>query len=1087
MKKISWILVFTFMINLFAITVHADSSVPNGSNSLQIVGDSLISSAELSQKNVHKEHYTALPENGTVDDLSGQINWSIVGNPEGVALLSCGGSKNNEVDIILYKDKLNVTTFVLKAVSPSHGTYEKTITIERNKASAISSFNITPVAGSDAMELRVNGKDSYYASFTVLNKTGMKLSYDFSIIDSSFPAEDVTSSDYNVSLLAPVSGVTVEKDNNVNNRFHIKIDRGALTASSGTFTVNLTGETVNGVSYSKKLIFDFSVYGQYGSFYNGWELDVRPVTNSDFYVLQPSGSTFINMEAVAKYNGEVLDNAEIIWSLVDNSDPKISISSNGIVSALPGAGEGKVTVQASVFSGISFATDTYDIYLVSQTTHYVDVSILDSGKKVSVEKPESGLISVPLVGKVYLNGTLVEDKNVSYTITPSNSGISVSNGKLNISNGAESGTYKITASVQGVVSSVANEAILVLYDKDDLDPLADYSIDLQLQKTVIDIPLNGKPDNTINVSVTVKKDGATVSLPYSISLHEGDVNGVSLSGNKLKVSSNAQDGFYTIVAKLDADQSIVVSKTVYVRQKAVGSSGWIILTDAVDDDLDEIIIPASGKKHIVLDSIVRSGGEAVDQPVSYALESQYTGVSIVDNIVIVDSTALAGTVKVVVSLVNNPNVKNVIEINLTGGSGRTDNYSIQVRIDTAYFTVNVPRQSEPNLNIPFIVLVRNNGIVDPNKEYEVSLSPQGTGISISGNNIIVTPNAKPGTYNIVAKLKDDSNINHAASFKLVDPNENSNIKALFLITPDELIIPQKGSYTVDFDYTVSLNGKQLEKEPVIWELLTLKDGITLSDEGKLTIAASTLPGEIWVRIKLKSDTAITTMKKIMIKVQSTNVQIPATIKITGFKDDNAQNKQIQLTKNSGDVITLKVKTFDDKGVEIFGSQVKMYLKTPVAGITVTEGTMFNEFDLYANGIYTDKQITLVAASVYNENVKVEIPVTIKKPADVNAYLSFEKNAIVRKDTFGVQAIVANNNPTKSINVVLVIALYQNNKMIDIKYFSQTIEKASTLTFRDKVVLPADVSGLTVKAFICQGDSSSTTGRLLTEPIVMVHD
>lgn len=165
----------------------------------------------------------------------------------------------------------------------------------------------------------------------------------------------------------------------------------------------------------------------------------------------------------------------------------------------------------------------------------------------------------------------------------------------------------------------------------------------------------------------------------------------------------------------------------------------------------------------------------------------------------------------------------------------------------------------------------------------------------------------------------------------------------------------------------------------------------------------------------------------------------------------------------------------------------MYLKTPVAGITVTEGTMFNEFDLYANGIYTDKQITLVAASVYNENVKVEIPVTIKKPADVNAYLSFEKNAIVRKDTFGVQAIVANNNPTKSINVVLVIALYQNNKMIDIKYFSQTIEKASTLTFRDKVVLPADVSGLTVKAFICQGDSSSTTGRLLTEPIVMVHD
>ena len=61
---------------------------------------------------------------------------------------------------------------------------------------------------------------------------------------------------------------------------------------------------------------------------------------------------------------------------------------------------------------------------------------------------------------------------------------------------------------------------------------------------------------------------------------------------------------------------------------------------------------------------------------------------------------MAGRVSVDVSLVNNPSVKNTINLTLSGGSGVQDNYSIQVKIDSSMTTVNIPRQAEPDLSIP---------------------------------------------------------------------------------------------------------------------------------------------------------------------------------------------------------------------------------------------------------------------------------------------------------------------------------------------------------------------------------------------------
>ena len=1085
-KRIALLVLFCFIFNF--IFVFADTTIPIGSNKLKLIGATTINGNALSEKNVHKEHFTVLPEAGTINDLGGQVNWSIVGNDEGIVLLTSGGSKNNEADVVIYRDKLKASSFTIRAVSPTHGTCERTVNIERNKVSAIKNFNIKPVLDTDAVYLSSVGSNSYSGVINMEGEQSLLLSYDLELLDSSFPVEDVTPDNFSVSINGLANGITVSKDEVKSNRFNISIDRGQLVSNSLNFAIRLNGSTKNGIAFDKTLNYSLEVTGIVGVDSNKYDLSISPSDSKRIHVINPTSSTYINMDSIFKLNGRTSP-IDINWSII-TEDPAISISMNGLVTIGSGANVGKVTVKATAMFPppvpLEEVSDTYDIYLVKESDYYVDLSFNSDLVEKSIQKGSSA-ITIPMTTIVGMNLVNDNSKTVSYNITPFSAGISLTDGALVLQPYTQAGVYKITASVNGEINSYSNELILYVYEESELDPDATYTIKLSPNKAYENIPLSGEANKTITFDTKVLKDGALVQLPFILSMKDGPSTGVSLSGNTLTIGNNANAGYYTIVASLRDFPSIKVSKTIYVNKVNVEAGGWLILTDVLDEDISNIIIPSSGRLNVVMNTIVRKNGLDSDQPVKYSLSANQQGISLVNDILIIESTALAGQVSVDVSLINNPSVKNTINLTLSGGSGVQDNYSIQVRIDSSMTTVNIPRQAEPDLSIPFMVLIRNNGIIDDSKTANVSLSPIGEGIRIEKNNVIITSNAKAGNYNVVAKLSDNPNINHSATITLKDPNANSNIKALYIVAPDEIVIPQRSSFLTPLNYRVSLNGETLDKEPVTWELLTPKDGVTLSRIGELTIDSTTTPGEVWIRIRLESDNAITTTKRIKILSLQSSSELPDKFIVTGFVNDNANNKELQTTNMSGNKMTLKVKTLNEFDEEIFGSAVKMYLKSDVDGVTIKDGTFFNSFDVYANGILTNKEVVLVVESIYSESIKTEIPCIIKRPLTLNSYITFEKSELIKKDTFGVKAIVANNDLKNKKNVVLVIAMYKKNQLIGLESVSEVIDAKKTKEFRGKIILPSDLQDITVKAFICEGNSEFTAGKILGNPIIMKNN
>ena len=113
--------------------------------------------------------------------------------------------------------------------------------------------------------------------------------------------------------------------------------------------------------------------------------------------------------------------------------------------------------------------------------------------------------------------------------------------------------------------------------------------------------------------------------------------------------------------------------------------------------------------------------------------------------------------------------------------------------------------------------------------------------------------------------------------------------------------------------------------------------------------------------------------------------------------------------------------------------------------------------------------------------EVEFKVIIKKQGDLTAFLSFNKDVLNPNEAIGVEVMLSNSGKDPK-RAVLLLVVYNGDKMIDIKEKTITVEKSKTISDELLTMLPRDVSKVTVKAFLTEGNDSLTATRNIAAPI-----
>ncbi len=178
-----------------------------------------------------------------------------------------------------------------------------------------------------------------------------------------------------------------------------------------------------------------------------------------------SGSTFIDL-GVALTDQHPLpyssNGVSLSWSL-EGAVEGIEIDTDGVLKVSTAAAEfisGELTVKVTVTAteGEISVSDTIDVVISREESVASTVEILDAeGNAVvdpqSVKIPEDGSNSASYTAKVYDQyGLEMSGQNITWSISPADSGVTVSEGTVSVAAGAADGVYTLTAKVSDTVS-----------------------------------------------------------------------------------------------------------------------------------------------------------------------------------------------------------------------------------------------------------------------------------------------------------------------------------------------------------------------------------------------------------------------------------------------------------------------------------------------------------------------------------------------------------------------------------------------------------------------------------------------------------
>lgn len=758
------------------------------------------------------------------------------------------------------------------------------------------------------------------------------------------------------------------------------------------------------------------------------------------------------------------------------------------------------TIQSKVFVSVVDST------IIDPSNYLIEAALSGGVDASNITVPEIGYLNIPISAKI-MNGKGNVDESYTVKLKDAAAGISVENNVLRIASNAIRGTYSIVANMDNnpkVEQTLAFRLLGGGYDQNGLQ------VNFGLKKNIAYIPTEGNLD-VINYNLDVTLQGMPEDdRPYSLEISP-ETDGITIDQSKrwIIVNPKAKAGKYLATLKMLDGSGIVLES--YFDVKPLSQEEKPV-TISLNLKNTEAYIPKENQQEnfIEYDVEVKEGNEQVtDKTYDLKIEPNTTGIR-VDNEsgkIYISELAAKGTYTMTATLEDGTLDSKTFDLKEIKGDSNTDpgdpndpsnpgdpndpgNPDPEKQLD-AIITfdkeeITIPSGTKTE-KINYTVTIKENGEIVTDKDFGLILEPQNDGVVLneSKKTITIDSKAAKGQYALKIVLLDESDFVKEKSFVLKEAvtNIDPTVKQILITSPTKLFIPAKGETNYSLTAKVYLNNEDItDKESIVWTLGSKVDGIKV-ENSKIYLSDSVDEQTISVVATLGSNKKIKVTQEIDLRKVINSNEVPSKIVLRGFDIQNANENKFYLEKFSGVIKKITAHTYNSNGDEIKGHEVYVDLKNNYKGMKLIKGQDFNTYYLCINSMFEAKDIALVAYTDGSFSNEISVPVSIYPASYVSSDLSFEKKSLQSKDKFGAVANVTNRS-SSDLSVTLTIALYRNNQLEMIQEKTEKIKSGKSAELITRLQLPGDLNGVTVKAFLLQGETALYSTKILGQPIMI---
>ena len=253
--------------------------------------------------------------------------------------------------------------------------------------------------------------------------------------------------------------------------------------------------------------------------------------------------------------------------------------------------------------------------------------------KAAVEAGNPTTVQMSAVVKNQIGGVM-EGQSVTWGLQDNPEGVSISDsGLVTVDNTAEDGEITVVAKC----GSAEGSCQLTL-TKETSAVTA-----IEASDKSVDVPTQGQPNSTVELTAKVFDQYGVPMNDKTVNwTMEGTATGVSLSGDTITVTKDAQQGSVTVTASCEGKTD---TATVTIRKAAAVPEAVVIQKGGENVANDSITIPQSGSNDVTYTAVVydQYGAEMENPAVTWKLTRTGAGVSQTDGTVTVTPGAAAGT------------------------------------------------------------------------------------------------------------------------------------------------------------------------------------------------------------------------------------------------------------------------------------------------------------------------------------------------------------------------------------------------------------------------------------------------------------
>ena len=253
--------------------------------------------------------------------------------------------------------------------------------------------------------------------------------------------------------------------------------------------------------------------------------------------------------------------------------------------------------------------------------------------KAAVEAGNPTTVQMSAVVKNQIGGVM-EGQSVTWGLQDNPEGVSISDsGLVTVDNTAEDGEITVVAKC----GSAEGRCQLTLTKETSVVTA------IEASDKSVDVPTQGQPNSTVELTAKVFDQYGVPMNDKTVNwTMEGTATGVSLSGDTITVTKDAQEGSVTVTASCEGKTD---TATVTIHKAAAVPEAVVIQKGGENVANDSITIPQSGSNDVTYTAVVydQYGAEMENPAVTWKLTRTGAGVSQTDGTVTVTPGAAAGT------------------------------------------------------------------------------------------------------------------------------------------------------------------------------------------------------------------------------------------------------------------------------------------------------------------------------------------------------------------------------------------------------------------------------------------------------------